>query len=201
MEQYRGAAAMLASVEAELKLVIAGNHDLSLHYEYYLNDPKARLLAREQYDPAVAQEAREFWTGDEAKKAGVTYLEEGMHTFTTSNGAAFTVYASPWQPAFYDWAFNYPHNEDRWNPPHLVKQCKPLIDNTIPALPERDPHPIPEDAEVDIVITHGPPRKHLDTTSHGDFAAAPLLWTHTRSMGCRDCQVENEQSQEGWRAV
>jgi len=35
--------------------------------------------------------AVEMWKGDAAKKAGVTYLEEGMHTFTLKSGVSFTV--------------------------------------------------------------------------------------------------------------
>lgn len=37
IEEYRGALAMLKAMPIELKLVIAGNHDLSLHKDYYLN--------------------------------------------------------------------------------------------------------------------------------------------------------------------
>jgi len=37
VEEYMGALAMLKAIPAELKLVIAGNHDLSLHRELYLN--------------------------------------------------------------------------------------------------------------------------------------------------------------------
>lgn len=33
-----------------------------------------------------------------AKEAGVTYLEEGTHSFQLKNGATFKIYASPYQP-------------------------------------------------------------------------------------------------------
>lgn len=167
MDQYRGALRMLASVDAELKLVIAGNHDLSLHYDYYKTDPHARQIAKCSYDAAFAEQARDLWEGEEAKKAGVTYLTEGMYTFSLSNGATFTVYASPWQPVFYDWAFNYPLTEDRWNPPHLVRGAG--------VVPAKDARPIPAGAEVDVVITHGPPRGHLDMTVSGIEAGCPHL--------------------------
>jgi hypothetical protein len=175
MQQYRGALNMLANVDAELKLVIAGNHDLSLHYDYYLQNPRAKQIASRDYDASFAEQARDLWTGDEARKAGVTYLTEGMHTFALSNGASFTVYASPWQPVFYDWAFNYPVTEDRWNPPHLIAAATDLTSKVVPAPKEQDPHPIPEDAEVDIMITHGPPHAHLDTTHNGTRAGCPHL--------------------------
>jgi hypothetical protein len=78
----------------------------------------------------------------------------------------------------YSWAFNYPHYEDRWNPPELVEK-NPFPEHdwaaVIPAPPERDPHPIPKDAEVDIIMTHGPPWMHLDLCSSGHRAGCPQL--------------------------
>jgi Icc-related predicted phosphoesterase len=171
MAQYRNTLAMLKDMDAELKLVIAGNHDLSLHTDYYIDkDGKghAKNLQGLDYDKDTARQAIELWTGQAAKDAGVTYLTEGLHTFELSNGAMFTIYASAWQPWFFDWAFNYKILEDRWNPPHLVtgEHVTPSKD---------DPHPIPEDAKVDIVMTHGPPKGHLDKCVSGVEAGCPHL--------------------------
>jgi hypothetical protein len=158
MHEYRGALAMLKAIDAELKLVIAGNHDLSLHGDFYrtFGSKLSKRLQKGHYDEGMAQQAIELWTGPEAKEAGVTYLTEGLHEFDLSNGARLKIYASAWQPDFFAWAFNYPHFEDRWNPPHLV-ESKPLgpTKTVVPAPPERDPHPIPEGVAVDIVMTHG----------------------------------------------
>lgn len=184
--EYRQALDMLASIPAELKLVIAGNHDLSLHRDFYLNErsehsdqPQAQALDHDHYDPANVDDAENLWHGEAARKAGVTYLTEGLHRFRLANGITFQVYASPWQPEFYNWAFNYPHHEDRWNPPHLVSSAPSAMSRrlppTVPAPPERDPHPIPENTDIDIVMTHGPPYKHLDRTSGGHDAGCPHL--------------------------
>jgi Icc-related predicted phosphoesterase len=66
----------------------------------------------------------------------VTYLEDN---WVEVNGVK--IYGSPWQPEFYNWAFNLPRNgwelEQKWKD-------------------------IPED--TDILITHGPPQGHLDTS-------------------------------------
>ena len=114
--------------------------------------------------------------GSEAKTAGVTYLTEGLHEFELSNGARFTIYASPWQPLFMNWAFNYPHNEDRWNPPALVDlETGHKGEPAILAPREHDPHYIPEGGEVDIVMTHGPPWKHRDRCQNGYEAGCPHL--------------------------
>jgi hypothetical protein len=99
-----------------------------------------------------------------------------MHTFTLSNTASFTVYASPWQPVFYDWAFNYPLTEDRWNPEHLIKQCPDLVPEGVGAPAEKNKGvPIPDGAVVDVLITHGPPKGHLDKTATGFGAGCPHL--------------------------
>jgi predicted phosphohydrolase len=61
------------------------------------------------------------------------------------------IYGSPWQPWFFDWAFNLPRGKalaEKW------------------AL-------IPED--TDVLITHGPPHTILDETPRGDFAGCEEL--------------------------
>ncbi len=71
--------------------------------------------------------------------ADLTYLED---TSTTIDGIHF--YGSPWQPWFYDWAFNVergPAIREKWDK-------------------------IPSD--VDVLITHGPPSGHGDVNRHGD---------------------------------
>jgi len=85
LDEYRRTLRMLSKVDAELKLVIAGNHDLSLDKDYWEN-------SRNRHDdPDDHDKAVEIWKGDAAKKAGVTYLEEGTHTFTLKSGVSFTV--------------------------------------------------------------------------------------------------------------
>lgn len=37
------------------------------------------------------EEIRELWTGQEARDAGIVYLEEGVRTFELGNGARLTV--------------------------------------------------------------------------------------------------------------
>lgn len=46
---------------------------------------------RRGYDENMPSKAREMWLGERAKRAGVTYLEEGTYTFTLSNGARLRV--------------------------------------------------------------------------------------------------------------
>lgn len=89
-----------------------------------------------EQDPGAAQ----------ALMRNAIYLEDAAVTVE-----GIKIYGSPWQPWFYDWAFNLPRGEalrEKW------------------AL-------IPED--VDILVTHGPPRGHLDLTTAGDSAGCDDL--------------------------
>lgn len=100
--------------------------------------------------------------GSKAKEAGITYLEEGLHTFTLKSGATFSIYASPWQPEFCNMAFNYPRSKDRYNPKeHIAEGIEEMEGVKIPGFPV-----------VDIMMTHGPPRGILDEASGGGWMSA-----------------------------
>jgi predicted phosphodiesterase len=70
---------------------------------------------------------------EEAVEDGVTYLTEGTYTFDLQNGARLKIYASQWTPEYGGWAFQY-----------------------------RDGHNFEIPADVDIAMTHGPPKGVLD---------------------------------------
>lgn len=75
-----------------------------------------------------------------------TYLQDEG---TTIGGVRF--WGSPWQPWFFDWAFNLK------TPAELAAVWARIPDNT------------------DVLITHGPPRGILDTTSTGKHAGCAEL--------------------------
>ncbi|KAJ6175599.1 hypothetical protein N7485_002513 [Penicillium canescens] len=169
---------MLKEADAELKLVIAGNHDITLDEDYFTSygykrhkrpeelgnsttfltdDDTLQTPLRASSNPpdkkelqAYARSIKDLWTGEAARSAGILYLEEGIHSFTLSTGAAFTVYASPYQPEFYNWAFGYPLSEDRFNIPPSGSSIPP------------PKNPIPDFPAIDILLTHGPPADILD---------------------------------------
>jgi len=85
LNQYRATLAMLKSIDAELKLVIAGNHDKTLDAKYW------RHKRYSSSDWEDHPKAVDMWHGAEARDAGVTYLEEGVHQFTLKSGATFKV--------------------------------------------------------------------------------------------------------------
>ncbi len=100
------------------KIFIAGNHDWG-----FQDNPK-----------------------DTAKKLtehpGITYLQDKSFYFAESG---IKVYGSPWQPEFYNWAFNLPR---------MGRELEQKWAN------------IPND--TDILITHGPPMSRLDISGYGN---------------------------------
>lgn len=81
---FEKALKMLACIDAELKLIIPGNHDLELDKSYReaQNDYNGNSNDRDDH-----RQAWNVMTGPYAAGAGVTYLKEGTHTFNLSNGA------------------------------------------------------------------------------------------------------------------
>lgn len=70
---------------------------------------------------------------DEARVDGVRYLVEGTHTFNLPNGARLRIYASQFTPEYGGWGFQYKDGHDFNIPP-----------------------------DVDVAMTHGPPKAVLD---------------------------------------
>ena len=163
ISSYKKALRILGGIDAELKLVIAGNHDLELDGDYWRSHLIEDEDLPEEHDHAVG-----FWKGSQAEAAGVTYLEEGLHTFKLSNGSQFTLYASPYQPEFNDMAFNYKHEQDRFND-HSAR------------------HPVPDFPNVDIMMTHGPPKGVLDECKNGSVGCPHILRAAQRAHPRMHC--------------
>ncbi|KAL5329396.1 hypothetical protein ACEPPN_002908 [Leptodophora sp. 'Broadleaf-Isolate-01'] len=174
LSSYEKLLKMLGSIDAELKLVIAGNHDLDLDGKHW----ESKLCSDDdEEDHAQHGKAVEIMTGPLAKEAGVTYLVEGLNTFTLKNGAKFTIYTSPYQPEFCGWAFPYERGEDRFNPTeHIAPNVKCIAENPVPDFPG-----------VDIMMTHGPPKDILDWTAHGNVGCEALLRAVSRARPLLYC--------------
>ena len=145
LDSLRDSIKMMGTIDAELRLVIAGNHDISLDKTRRVDN-----MSDEEY-ANYHTTALEIMTGPLAKEAGITYLDEGTHVFTTlTNGAKFTVYASPYTSGSGGWAFPYPPTEDRFNATQQTASDRTsLATNPIPA-------------GIDMVMSHGPPHSILD---------------------------------------
>lgn len=99
------------------KVLIAGNHDFC--FETEKKRKKARALVE--------------------KMGNIIYLQDREVTVE-----GYKVWGSPWQPWFYNWAFNLSRG------PSLAKKWA-----LIPA-------------DTDILVTHGPPKGILDRTDRGE---------------------------------
>lgn len=175
MSEYHKTLDMLSAIEAPVKVVIAGNHDLSLDRDFVHShrerDPQNRQPALSEAEAEARwKEARDLWTSPDgrAQQEGVTFLDEGVHLIDLLNGAKVRLYASPYTPEFYDWGFPYERDEDRFNP----------AKDSLADAKNITKHPIPEGTAaeaVDIVVTHGPPWQRLDPTVHGVSAGCPHL--------------------------
>lgn len=87
--------------------------------------------------------------GSAALLPAATVLSDRALTFE-----GLRLYGSPWQPWFCDWAFNFPRDDGG---------------RAAAATWAR----IPDD--VELLVTHGPPRGILDRTARGDEAGCPAL--------------------------
>jgi Icc-related predicted phosphoesterase len=113
------------------KIFIAGNHD--------------RLF---EDDPNLITEILEEFKG-------INYLQDESLDISKDNDLPINIYGSPWQPEFYNWAFNLPKGG-----PGLFSKWEAIPTNT------------------GILVTHGPPQGILDISgapyNEGDLGCAIL---------------------------
>jgi 3',5'-cyclic AMP phosphodiesterase CpdA len=110
------------------KIFIAGNHDWAFENHRY---PHHRGDFEWYYH---------LMNEENLSQSDVTYLEDSGFTIDSSEfSKPIKFWGSPWQPEFYNWAFNLPRSGDE------LKKYWDMI---------------PED--TDVLITHGPPSEIKD---------------------------------------
>lgn len=149
--EFRTTLALLRQLPAPLKLVIPGNHDLTLDEPTFR---QRRAEAAQIIEPELVVknfgppgEPRQLF--ERAKVAGIVSLEEGNHVFPSADGALLRVYASPFTPSLGGWAFQYAPGAQR-------------------------DFAIADDTQV--VITHGPLHGVMDHTDSKKRAGCPQLF-------------------------
>lgn len=134
LEQLEDFSSWLGKLAYKHKVVIAGNHDITLDPAFYAQETNRKRFHRHKtiYNIASCRAALKncIWLEDDL------VCVEG-----------YTIYGSPWQPTFYDWAFNL----DRGLP------CRQAWSK----IPKKG---------VDILLTHGPPIGYGDQCSGGNRA-------------------------------
>eukprot|EP00736_Rhodelphis_marinus_P009324 Rmarinus@m.4073 len=91
---------------ARYKVLIAGNHDLTLHTEFYESKHREFHLRKED-----STACRNYLRGQHAKD-NFFYLEDDSVLIE-----GLKIYGTPWQPKFRDWAFNLEEKElrEKWD--------------------------------------------------------------------------------------
>lgn len=171
LQEHERAVALIKSLPAPLKIVIPGNHDLTLDSAYCSNHPLLYGWRRPHTQDDLAC-AKDLYTNDEAHKAGIVYVVEGIHTFTLLNGAKLTVWVSAFTPEFCGWAFAYSRDTDLFN---VTEEHKP--DHPVRAYDFNASNDPDGASPIAIMITHGPPKGILDKTVRGEDVGCDHLKT------------------------
>ncbi|KAF3920503.1 hypothetical protein ABW20_dc0107927 [Dactylellina cionopaga] len=166
LPSLKRAISWIESIHADVKIIIAGNHDCRLDTNYWVS--KANKTANDNSDDDGDQEleylreskrSRDFITSEELKRRGIYYLEDEVREFHLSNGAKFTVLASPYTPkgpSPHDkGSFRYTPTKNFWRDKFPLK-----------VLPE----------QIQVVLTHGPAYGILDTVASSEGGG---------NVGCR----------------
>ncbi|TLD16111.1 uncharacterized protein PgNI_00203 [Pyricularia grisea] len=152
LEEYHASSHLLQSIDAPLKLAIAGNHDLTLDWPAF-----SAKIAEAKLDLDSEQVINSFGREGDARRilesgGGVRLLYQGRHAFTLANGALLTIYASPCTPSDGGGAYQYRRDDGH------------------------DFDVGDGGGAVDVFVTHGPPRGVLDRTSGRERAGCADLF-------------------------
>ncbi|KAH0287651.1 Metallo-dependent phosphatase [Aureobasidium namibiae CBS 147.97] len=152
--EYNQAISLLKSLDAPVKLVIAGNHDFTLDTPIYAQKLIEAGLQPPSQDQVVKKTYGDFGEARALLAArrddGIFFLDKGTHEIALANGVTLKVFASPCTPSKAGgWAFTYdPAEQHHWS---ISK-------------------------DIDIAITHGPPQGILDRTDEAKRAGCPDLF-------------------------
>ncbi|GJJ10425.1 hypothetical protein Clacol_004651 [Clathrus columnatus] len=144
--EFKKTADWLCSLDHPLKILIAGNHDSSLHRAFY----------DKHYDRFVNSEAEKedhdilmsILNGPRARQAGIVYLESSSHSFKVRDtGRIWRVFGFPW--VLDDWGTNHAFG-------YLPGPIAETYVSTIPP--------------TDILLTHGPPNGIMDETTRNGLS-------------------------------
>lgn len=165
IEEFESSIRLLQALNASLKLVISGNHDFTLDGPVFWQRVQA---SRPRLDNK--QIKRTYGAFGDAKRlfkhGGITFLDEGNHSFRLQNGALLNTYASPYTPSEKHGGFQY-H-------PKFVHQflCTGTRTGTGTGTGIDESFP----RNIDVVMTHGPPKGIMDVARYGEQAGCPYLF-------------------------
>ncbi|KAI0199521.1 calcineurin-like phosphoesterase [Astrocystis sublimbata] len=150
--------AWLEAADFECKIVVGGNHDLTLDTAFMASEGAARHNTVKQ----IPAECQALLT----QSPSLTYLLHESRTIklTSPSGprTTFSVFGSPYSPRWGGaWAFQYAR-------PHHVGDDESVARDLWGAIP----------LDTDILITHGPPLTHCDMSRMREHAGCEVLTQH-----------------------
>ncbi|RYY82034.1 metallophosphoesterase [archaeon] len=140
-----------------IKILIAGNHDITMNTDYYEAVGAYRFHHRNKANKGGLREhalACQSIIKKACDAGQCVYMEDSLHTIPhpiRPDVPPLRVYGSPWQPEFCEWAFNLPIGREltrKWD-----------------AIPN----------DIDMLVTHGPPWGVLDASVDGTLCGCPNL--------------------------
>ncbi|KAH8200190.1 hypothetical protein TruAng_005638 [Truncatella angustata] len=101
IDEYRNTLDLLRRVPTPLKLIISGNHDLTLDEPTFR---KQLSKTTQPIEPGLVKSKFEDYGEprrlfDEVREAGIVLLDERNYEFALQDGALLRVYASPFTPS------------------------------------------------------------------------------------------------------
>lgn len=160
LDEVRGFNHWLSALPHKYKIVVAGNHELTLDTTFtHPFDKSNEKESRAERVPCLGvsrskihEAARSCPSEVLSELTACTYLQD-----EACSVLGLRIYGTPWQPEFCDWAFNLPRGA--------------------PCLEKWDQIP----SDTDILITHTPPIGHGDLTCSGVRAGCVDLLETVRS--------------------
>ncbi|KAI1169397.1 Metallo-dependent phosphatase-like protein [Nemania serpens] len=146
----------LERADFECKIVVAGNHDLTLDTDFYNTYAK--------YGRFQTAQGPEACQAPLAGSKSLTYLVHESRTIKLASPSGprttFSVFGSPYSPVWGgEWAFQYP---------------RPEADDSAAARSLWGAIPL----DTDVLITHGPARTHCDEARTREAAGCEVLRRH-----------------------
>lgn len=140
------------SVPHEAKVVISGNHEITLDSKGYAGNARVfhgALFNKKNFDPIVhTAQCKEVIM---LPTLGYHYLEAATVNLRKDCSSGINIFGSPWQPEHINMAFNLPRGEA------LRQKWSEIPDNT------------------DVLITHTPPYGILDSLEDGTHVGCEEL--------------------------
>ncbi|KAK3366092.1 Metallo-dependent phosphatase-like protein [Lasiosphaeria ovina] len=150
----------LESADFEVKIVIAGNHDITLDEDFYSQHGQT-FHNKHPQDPVQCSSLL-------TSSRTITYLRHSSATIRLSNpagpGTEFTVFGSPYSPRNGLWAFGY-DQDSATSGAQTVDTIGKSASEIWAAIPRN----------IDILVTHTPPHNHCDGGSD-----------HNSQLGCEE---------------